>query len=177
VAAVAAVIGLIGLFWYVRETRRLRQISNRQAEIAAQQIESLAKPCVLIMEDADQLRAFQDRNLILKNVGTGPALNIRWRLRTWSSDMATAPALGPTGFIRPALKPPDIDASGGAECTFTSLGGRSYRSTSKYVRVPLGLPAGLPDCPGRNRDFDGGFPYPTSPSLVVIAVIAHNFFP
>jgi hypothetical protein len=136
VAAVAAVIGLIGLFWYVRETRRLRQISNRQAEIAAQQIESLAKPCVLIMEDAGQLRAFQDRNLILKNVGTGPALNIRWRLRTWSSDMATAPALGPTEFIRPALKPPDIDASGGAECTFTSLGGRSYRSTSKYVRVP-----------------------------------------
>src|SRR5882724_3555834 len=33
------------------------------------------------------------------------------------------------------------------------------------LRLPLGLPAGLPDCPGRNRDFDGGFPYPTSPSL------------
>lgn len=67
VAAVAAVIGLFGLFWYVRETRKLRQISNRQAEIASEQIESLARPCVLIMEDADQLRAFQDRNLILKN--------------------------------------------------------------------------------------------------------------
>jgi hypothetical protein len=134
-AAVVAVIGLIGLFWYVRETRKLRQISNRQAEIAAEQIESLARPCVLIMEDADQLRAFQDRNLILKNVGNGPALNIRWRLSAWS-DFSTAPALGPTGFIRPALKPPDIDAAGGAECSFTSLGGRSYRSTSKYARVP-----------------------------------------
>src|SRR5229473_2328288 len=77
---VMAIAGVFGLFWYVVETHKLRKISHRQSEIAAAQLENSAKPCVLILEDADQLRAFEDRNLILKNVGTGPALNITWRL-------------------------------------------------------------------------------------------------
>ena len=132
---VATIVGVLGLFWYVIETYRLRKISNRQAEIAAAQLENSAKPCVLILEDADVPRAFSDRNLILKNVGTGPALNITWRLNNWS-DWSTAPALSPGGFIRPPLKSKEVDASGGAECKFTSLSGRSYRSESKYIRVP-----------------------------------------
>jgi hypothetical protein len=89
---VMTIVGVFGLFWYVIETYKLRKISHRQSEIAAAQLENSAKPCVLILEDADQLRAFEDRNLILKNVGTGPALNITWRLHKWS-DWSTAPAL------------------------------------------------------------------------------------
>lgn len=125
---VTAIVGVIGLFWYVIETYRLRKISQRQ-------LESLAKPCVLILEDADEIRNFADRNLIIKNVGNGPALNIRWRLSAWQ-EWSSAPALSPGGFIRPPLKPKEVDDGGGGECTFVSLGGKRYRSQSKYIRIP-----------------------------------------
>lgn len=121
-------LGLIGLFRYVRRTKE-------QVDATLAQVEVSSRPCVLVLEDADELREFSARNLILQNVGSGPALNIRWRLSAWS-EWATAPALSPKGFVRPALRATDVDAAGGAECEFKSLGGKTYRTTAKYVRVP-----------------------------------------
>ena len=136
-AAIAAVV--VSYVVYTGQSKLSKNIADDQAalsaSIASEQLEGSSRPCVLILEDADELREFSARNLILQNIGSGPALNIRWRLSAWS-EWGTAPALSPGGFIRPALKATDVDVAGGAECEFESLSGKAYRTTAKYVRVP-----------------------------------------
>ncbi len=130
----AAWLGLIGLFCYVRKTKE-------QVDATLAQLEGSSRPCVLFLEDTDELLLeFSARNLILQNVGSGPALNIRWRLSAWS-EWATAPVLSPDGSlhhfsVQPGLTATDVDAAGGAECEFQSLGGKTDGTTASYVRVP-----------------------------------------
>jgi hypothetical protein len=85
-AAVAAVV--ISWVVYTGQRRLSKSIANDQsalsARIASEQLEGSSRPCVLVLEDADELREFSARNLILQNIGSGPALNIRWRLSAWS---------------------------------------------------------------------------------------------
>jgi hypothetical protein len=137
VAAVAAVV--VSYVVYTGQCSLSKSIADDQsalsARIASEQLEGSSRPCVLVLEDADELREFSARNLILQNIGSGPALNIRWRLSAWS-EWGTAPALSPGGFVRPALRATDVDAAGGAECEFESLSGKPYRTTAQYVRVP-----------------------------------------
>jgi hypothetical protein len=69
VSAGAALVGIPGLYYYAHETTKLRRISQNQ-------LEAMSKPCVVFIE---QEVTGQDRPLWIKNVGNGPALNIRWR--------------------------------------------------------------------------------------------------
>jgi hypothetical protein len=113
--------GLIGLGWYACETRKLRIAAQQQLEAAIQ-------PCVLLMEDADQLRDFENAFLILKNVGVGVSLNVRWRYRKIAnSGWIACPALAPGGFIRPPVHPRDVLNWDGVECEFSSFSGTKYR--------------------------------------------------
>ena len=154
ITAVASILGLAGLAWYAIETRRLRVISHRQSETASAQLEGSVVPCVLFLEDPRQSGDATEGYLLLKNVGTGPALNIRYRLNSWA-DWATSPALRPGGSIKPGLKSKEVRVGGGAHAEFTSLSGKRYRSRSEFVTVPpansLLLEHSFEDFVGGNR--------------------------
>jgi hypothetical protein len=90
-------IGLVGLFAYCIETWKLRKAAERQIEIsqdmmraANDQVEGLSKPCVMLAsvprnaEDAvigplGNTQALRlEGNLAVENIGSGPALNVRY---------------------------------------------------------------------------------------------------
>jgi hypothetical protein len=123
VSAVIALLALVGLIIYAWDTRKLR-ITNQQ------QLEATIRPCVLLMEDADVLRDFDHANLILKNVGAGVALNVRWRYQCIkNSGWVGCPALASGDFIRPPVHPRDVLDGSGVEVEFSSLSDTRYRAT------------------------------------------------
>lgn len=94
------VLGLIGLFWYVTETMKIRRASQQQVQTsldlikaATDQVEGMSKPCVMFLgELRDGVDAILDRhgatgniitaadggNYIVLNIGNGVALNVRY---------------------------------------------------------------------------------------------------
>jgi len=52
VSAAAAIAGLYGLWYYARETHRLRVAADRQLSVAQDQLEHGMKPCVLLVAGA-----------------------------------------------------------------------------------------------------------------------------
>lgn len=123
VSTLIALLALVGLTVYALDTRKLR-IAGQQ------QLEATIRPCVLLMEDADVLRDFEHGNLILKNVGAGVALNVRWRYqRTKNSGWIGCPALASSDCIRPQVHPRDVLDGGGVEIEFSSLSDTRYRAT------------------------------------------------
>jgi hypothetical protein len=121
-----AAAGLVALFFYAKDTKALRRAAQEQLEISI-------RPYVLFIEDADLLRPFDERNLLLKNLGAGIAINIKWRYkRIATSTWMGVPALAPNGFIRPAVNPRDLLNGKGIECEFESASGARYRSFSFY---------------------------------------------
>jgi hypothetical protein len=118
--------GLIGLVAYAFDTRRIRIAGQHQLEAAI-------RPCVLLMEDADQARDFDHSNLILKNVGVGVSLNVRWRyMKIKNSGWIGCPALAPGEFVRPPVHPRDVLDGNGVECEFSSLSDTKYRVIITY---------------------------------------------
>lgn len=82
IQAISAVVGLVGLFWYCILTRRIQQASLRQMSAAI-------RPFIVIdeMKEADypqfELRlkpASEKKILIIRNLGNGPAMDIKWAL-------------------------------------------------------------------------------------------------
>jgi hypothetical protein len=83
ILAITAVI----LWWYTRETKRLRETAQRQVEAAYQQIEVQQRPLVII-------EAPRPDSLILRNVGNSAAINIKIGV-----------ANGPSTIMIPLLTP------------------------------------------------------------------------
>src|SRR6202030_3750218 len=50
----------------------------------------------------------------------------------------------------------------------TTFSRNVFINTVAILRLPLGRPCGLPDCPGWKRDFAGGLRYPSGPLLSLI---------
>jgi hypothetical protein len=85
-SAVIGLLALVGLGIYAYDTRQLR--------IAAQdQTEATMKPCAVVVPDPSN--GGIDGPLLLKNVGVGVALNIRWRYTGKDYPWREFPALGP----------------------------------------------------------------------------------
>lgn len=125
-----AFLGLIGLVVYACDTRKLRVAAQKQ-------LESTIRPCVLLMEDADQPRDFERAHLIIKNVGAGVGLNIRWRYRKIAhSGWIGCPALAPGDYIRPPVHSKDVRDGEGIDCQFSSLSGTEYRSITTCGMTP-----------------------------------------
>src|SRR6266700_4792293 len=97
---VVQVLGLFGLFWYVIETRQMREAAQQQVEAsqeliraATAQVEGMSKPCLTLWAElrnsADAalerynvagtvIAASDDGNFVVQNIGNGNALNVRY---------------------------------------------------------------------------------------------------
>jgi len=82
IQAISALLGLVGLFWYCILTHRIQKASLRQASAAI-------RPFIVIdeMKEADypqfEMRlkpAGADKIFIIRNLGNGPAMDIKWAL-------------------------------------------------------------------------------------------------
>jgi hypothetical protein len=116
-----AVGGLIGLIIYAIDTRKMR--------VAAQeQIEATVTPCVLVFEDPDNQSV--DAPLWFRNVGTGVALNIRWRfMGSTGKSLHEFPALASSYQRKATFLKQQVISYGAVECEFESLSGaRTGRS-------------------------------------------------
>lgn len=90
VQAVCAILGLIGLFWYCILTRQIQQASLRQSRAAI-------RPFIVIDElnekdypnyEMRMKPISVDKIFIIRNLGSGPAMDIKWAL---GSDAGTRP--------------------------------------------------------------------------------------
>jgi hypothetical protein len=132
------------LIWYSVETMRLRKA-------ATDQVEGMSKPCLTIWADLrDPTKAIlemdgavggtvargDDGNFVVQNIGTGVALNVKYRFSSLDPPKAKSPT-GSSYFVNvlPAQKvrmPNPINAyCGTCEVVFRfeSIGGRRYQST------------------------------------------------
>lgn len=170
---------LAALFWYARKILRIRRASQDQAE-------ALQRPCITLAtaarpheeyEDAmlnmdsalgGLTLATQERNVALQNIGSGPALNVRYEFHPSDpergADLARRgsylPNIPPRGsFVTPAAR----DAFRDLECefvaTYESLSGQAYESritihnlvlTKSAFRIQQG-PARTRQTPARAR--------------------------
>jgi hypothetical protein len=121
VSAMSAVLGLAGLTWYAIETWKLRKA-------AQEQVESAIKPCVLFLENPPapgEVGGFDSKHLLIKNVGNGPAINVRWKLNNQTKWLESA-ALE-TGTARESpLYLKSVINQGKIECMFDSINGITY---------------------------------------------------
>jgi len=127
VSAVCAVLGLAGLTWYAIETYKLRTA-------AQDQVESTIKPCVLFLENPPgpaQSKGFDDNGLLIKNVGNGPAINVRWKLNSQMQWQETA-ALEVGVARETALHLKSVINHGKIECMFESINGVTYITESGF---------------------------------------------
>jgi hypothetical protein len=122
VSAVAAVVGLVGLFYYAHETTKLRRISQNQ-------LEAMSKPCVVFIE---QEVTGSEMPLQIKNVGNGPALNIRWKAinaKNWVEEPVLA-----KGESRLTLLRTEAIINGGQAviCVYESMSRRGYQTDTGF---------------------------------------------
>jgi hypothetical protein len=128
VSAAIGLVGLMALIVYARDTRKLRQT-------AEDQLEGMARPCVLLMMDHVNRGSFDQNPLILRNLGSGVALNIRYRLESSEdSPWVEAPALPIDGRAVSGLYLKHLVTNLPVTCEFESLSGARYRSES-YIGV------------------------------------------
>jgi len=137
------------IFWYLWETRKMRkaaenQVSKSQELVSAaqrqinaslEQVESTWRPAIVAKTRGSTMAA-----PMLENIGNGPALDVKWSLS--NSDVGgvipymepKAPQGLPIDGLQPlfeaALKTTPNSAS--IDCTYRSLSGWSYSSTSAY---------------------------------------------
>ncbi len=84
VSATVALVGLIVLWVYAYDTRKLRLV-------AQQQLEAPITPCVVVTGNPQNKGL--DGPLRFENLGVGVALNIRWRYASSSTAWNEVPAL------------------------------------------------------------------------------------
>jgi hypothetical protein len=132
VSATVALVGLIVLWVYAYDTRKLRLVAQRQ-------LEAPITPCVVIMGNP-QNRGL-DGPLRFENLGVGVALNIRWRYASSSTAWNEVPALSTRETHHTPVVIRSILNHGKAIiCEFESLSGTRYTTTSSI--------------PEDTRDFD-----------------------
>jgi hypothetical protein len=134
VSAGAAIAGLIGLWYYAKETHRLRVAADTQLSVAQDQLENGMKPCVLLMAGSVPALAttdFEKEPLFLKNVGSGPALNIKWQfVKNDGGPWNEEPVLPAGSEIKSRLTLRLLFDHGALRCHFESLSGIKYETTS-----------------------------------------------
>lgn len=148
------VIGVIGLFWYVIETMKIRRAAQKQLaasldliKAATAQVEGMSKPCLTLwgdLRDGNEAilnmhgavgnivaRADQGSYVVL-NIGNGVALNIKYRFTRPDDNPAHPRDARYIPNIFPAAKATLVETLGGYnaehEVTFEyeSIGGRKY---------------------------------------------------
>jgi hypothetical protein len=121
-SAVAAVVGLAGLFYYAHETTKLRRISQNQ-------LEAMSKPCVVFIE---QEVTGSEMPLQIKNVGNGPALNIRWKTingKNWVEEPVLAKGESRLTLLRTKTI---INGGQAVICVYESMSRRGYQTDTGF---------------------------------------------
>lgn len=127
VTAATSVLGLIGLVVYARETWKMRKA-------AEDQVENMIKPCVLFMENPPgegQVGGFDDKGLFVRNVGKGPAINIRWRT-VGNTKWIEGPALDVGASYVSTIRLANVINKGVIECVFESINGVGYMTQTGF---------------------------------------------
>jgi hypothetical protein len=122
ISAGAALVGIPGLYYYAHETTKLRRISENQ-------LESMSKPCVVFVE---QMVTGTEMPLCIKNIGNGPALNIRWKTlngKNWVEEPVLA-----SGDSRLTLVRIKTILNGGHAviCVYESMSRRGYQTDTGF---------------------------------------------
>jgi hypothetical protein len=135
-----AILTLLAVLWYAWEARR-------SANAGIEQSEALQKPCIVILQPPDTSEdavleemtssVLGEPNVRIKNIGYGPATNIRFRFRALSKasgplEMQTAPQAAPlahgdvadTNYPVTALDPSRQELV----IDYASLSGTRYRT-------------------------------------------------
>ncbi len=138
-ASVLAFLTLLAVLWYACEARRT-------ANAGVEQGEALQKPCIVILQPPDTSEdamlegmtssVLGEETIRIKNIGHGPAVNVRFRFRTLSKpagplEMHEASETGPLGPGEPADTNYPVTALGpSAELVidYSSLSGSRYRT-------------------------------------------------
>lgn len=144
IAALAALINAAFFVYYLRLTRGIHRAAVEQARAAAEQIEALCKPVVVMastttlpVDLADWLYDVISAELEegypkLVNVGNGPALNLKWSYERVPDRVVR----GECASLRPERKFTfqfPVERGGGekkVECEYESAAGIRYRSTT-----------------------------------------------
>jgi len=151
---IVQILVLAALVWYTIETQQIRRASQEQAE-------SLHKPCLILLTEAragdeaileidghvgGMIVAARNGDVVVRNVGTGPAINVRYSFiqrDTKTGENAARPEgylqIIPSGdrFEMPVSR--GILSNGEYEfaATYESLSGRRYQTVITIANLVL----------------------------------------
>ncbi len=151
------VVGLIGLFWYVTETMKIRKAAQQQLatsfdliKAATNQVEGMSKPCLTLWGDlrdgadailemhgaAGNVVARPDQgSYVVQNIGNGVALNVRYHFTRsndnpdHSRDQRYVPNILATARVTLVETLGGYNAEHEVTFDYESIGGRKYRTT------------------------------------------------
>jgi hypothetical protein len=151
------VLGLIGLFWYVIETMKIRRTAQEQVatsldliKAATAQVEGMSKPCLTFWGElrdgtdaiigthgaVGNIVARPDQgNYVVHNIGNGVALNVRYRFTHPDDnldrprDPRYVPDLVATARVTLVETLGRYNAEHEVTFDYESIGGRKYRTT------------------------------------------------
>ena len=162
---IVQIVGFIALACYVWETRRIRQaardqvdVSHRLLKVAGDQTEGLAKPYLILLGKSRNIRDTImeshgakgstvadtiDAHFVLKNIGSGVALNVTYAFRRLNSDVSTCEATTYVHNVEAGrtLQLAELVTLFSEECQatfcFESIAGRRYRTTTLLNNLVL----------------------------------------
>jgi hypothetical protein len=120
------------VYRYLQETKHLRIAAQRQ-------VEAEFRPAIVVTHEGSL-----ENSPMLENIGNGPAMEVSWSLRDsdFSGDIPFVKPHQPQALGMPGMKPiyeggAKAESSGRSnvvriECSYRSLSGRHYRSSSAY---------------------------------------------
>lgn len=150
---VVQILGVLGLFWYVIETRKIRRTGQQQLQTsldlikaATAQVEGMSKPCLSFW---GELRGANDvisemngavgnivthadqGSYVIQNIGNGVALNIKYRFTRPNREPHEryVPNLLPTAKATLVELLNAYNAEHTVSFDYESIGGHQYRST------------------------------------------------
>jgi hypothetical protein len=141
------ILALFGLVWYVIETSRIREASQRQIVISQNQVEGMSKPCLTLwggLRDAADailqmdgavgniVAATDGGSYVVLNIGNGVALNVRYRFtrpNQGERELRYIPHLAPTARATLVETWGGYNAEHEATFDYESISGRKYRTT------------------------------------------------
>ena len=150
---VVQILGVLGLFWYVIETMKIRRTGQQQLQTsldlikaATAQVEGMSKPCLsfwgelrdgkdVILEKhgaVGNIVAHADGgSYVIQNIGNGVALNIKYRFPrpNHEPDERYVPNLLPTGKAALVEGLNLYNAEHTVTFDYESISGHKYRST------------------------------------------------
>lgn len=146
-------LALVGLFWYVIETMKIRRIAQSQLKTsldlikaATDQVEGMSKPCLALWgelrEGVDVILKMHDAagsivargdedSFVVQNIGNGVALNVSYYFARHSGppEMRYLPNLLVMQKVALVEKISGYAPLGGVTFDYESIGGRRYRTT------------------------------------------------